>query len=335
MSAPSRQAIAGVLRKRYDNVIITLVDTQNDLDELVSRRPDMVFLGVKYVPRDPRQTLQSPNKIWVSHYLTQHSLIHTGSPHHAHELDINKSLAKAKLKQVGLATADYIVAPQGCTLSSAHVPLEYPLFVKPANRGGGLGIDGDSVVRSFPELAHKVDFICDELGSDALIEQYLPGREFSVAILRNPGAQSYQVVPVELIAEADRKGQRILGEKAKSANKEKVLELQPGFLRRSVSQLALRSFKELGGRDYGRIDIRLDIHDKPHFLEANLLPSLISDYGTFPKACKLGLGLSYPEVIETIVQLAGERLDRSNTAELQDKNFRVANILQNDYIFRD
>jgi len=327
MSYPSRQAIAGVLRERYENVSIALVDTKYDLDELVARGPDIVFLGLKYVPHDLSQDLQNPNKIWVSHYLTQNSLNHTGSSHDAHKLDIDKSLAKAKLRQADLKTADYMLLRQGQELKSKDVTLEYPLFVKPTNRGGGLGIDEDSIVYSFTELARKVNIISEELRSDVLVEQYLSGREFSVAILRSSGAQSYQVVPVELIAEANEKGQRVLGEEAKAANREQAIELPPGQMRRSISELALRSFKELGGRDYGRIDIRLNEHGEPHFLEANLLPSLICDYGTFPKACKLGLGMEYPEVIYRIVQLAAERSSQANTAQVQHKNLIIPSFL--------
>lgn len=328
MSEPSREAIARILRQRYEKVSISLIDTLPDLERLVARDPDLVFLGLKYIPFISDTDSSNTDKIWVSQYLADHALAHTGSSHRAHQLDVDKALAKTKLKRAGLATADFVRVATNQEITERDIQLSYPLFVKPTDRGGGLGIDENSVVSSFTELRQKVSSIHHDHGSDVLIERYLPGREFSVAILRNVQARSYQVVPVELIAEADKKGQRILGEAAKSANKEKVIELQSGQLRRRVSHLAIQAFKQLGGRDYGRIDIRLDEHGNPHFLEANLLPSLIAGYGTFPKACKFGLGMEHQEVIEAIIELAAERTSADDGVTLQAANFGVANYMR-------
>jgi len=63
----------------------------------------------------------------------------------------------------------------------------------------------------------------------------------------------------------------------------------------------------LGARDYGRIDIRLDATGTPHFLEANLIPSLISGYGSFPKACVMNIGLEYEPMIMRIANLGLSR----------------------------
>lgn len=70
-----------------------------------------------------------------------------------------------------------------------------------------------------------------------------------------------------------------------------------------MSTLALASFHALGARDYGRIDIRLDSDGVANFLEANLIPSLISGYGSFPKACELNIGLEYEPMIISITEL--------------------------------
>ena len=72
-------------------------------------------------------------------------------------------------------------------------------------------------------------------------------------------------------------------------------------------ELALHVFHALGARDYGRIDIRLDGAGVPHFLEANLMPSILKDYGNFPKACMLNETIGYEESILRIVDLAFER----------------------------
>jgi len=79
------------------------------------------------------------------------------------------------------------------------------------------------------------------------------------------------------------------------------------YIRSSVVELAINAFNALGARDYGRIDIRLDDTGLPYFLEANLLPSLISGYGSFPKACMLNDNLAYEPMIMKIARLGLQR----------------------------
>jgi D-alanine-D-alanine ligase len=82
-------------------------------------------------------------------------------------------------------------------------------------------------------------------------------------------------------------------------------------LKTSISTFALDIFRALGARDYGRIDIRLDGSGIPNFLEANLIPSLITEYGSFPKAYKINQGVDYKEMINNIALLG---LSRAKTA---------------------
>jgi D-alanine-D-alanine ligase len=176
--------------------------------------------------------------------------------------------------------------------------------VKPTNRGGGLGIDGNSVVHTFEQLETKVNAVKTELGSDSMIEEYLPGREFSVAILRQEATNMFSAMPLELIAPADVNGVRILSGEIKSQDTERFVEVADANIKSIISDLALDVFHALGARDYGRIDIRLDDKGGAHFLEANLLPSLMDGYGNFPKACWLNKQISYDEMLLTIVRMA-------------------------------
>ena len=83
-------------------------------------------------------------------------------------------------------------------------------------------------------------------------------------------------MPIELIAPQDKNGCRILTSKVKSSNIEKASLVYDDDVKSKVMTLALNVFLALGARDYGRIDIRLDSAGIPNFLEANLIPSLIS-----------------------------------------------------------
>ena len=162
--------------------------------------------------------------------------------------------------------------------------------------------------------------------ADALVEEYLPGREFSVAILKDEDTTAFQVMPIELIAPADSYGARLLSGQVKMSNSEQVLQVIDEAIKSKVTKLALDAFYTLGARDYGRIDIRLDAEGVPHFLEANLIPSLISGYGSFPKACKLNIGLEYGPMILRIAQLGLSRI-RS------DIDYILETAITNDPVF--
>lgn len=307
MSQKSRDDAYGVLSLHYSRVGISIVNNLADLEALVAAQPDLVFLGMKFVPRNPELGHQDPEKIWIADYLDSHNIVYTGSGQSAHELELNKPLAKQRAIDAGLRTSPFFVALQDQIQIERTMSLIFPLFIKPTNRGGGLGVDGYSVAHNFQQMQSKVQSITNNLQSDSLVEEYLPGREFSVAILKNDHLAGYSVMPIELVAETNSRGARILGGELKSANTEIVLEVTDIAIRSRICELALNIFHALDARDYGRIDIRLDKNGTPHFLEANLLPSLISGYGSFPKACLLNIGMDYEPMILSIVQLALER----------------------------
>lgn len=307
MSRESRGAILAVLKQHYQKVGITIVNNLADLEALAALKPDLVFLGMKFLPVDPALGLQDTNRIWISDYLDSQGITYTGSGQMAHELELNKPLAKQRALDAGLATSPFYVALQNQLQVRGDMSLTFPLFVKPANRGGGLGVDSYSVAHNFDQLESKVASITTNHQSDSLVEEYLPGREFSVAILKDEDSAEFSLMPIELIAEADSRGSRMLSEAVKESNTERVVEVSDENIRTKVTALAIDVFHALGARDYGRIDVRLNEFGKPQFLEANLLPSLISGYGSFPKACMLNINLDYEPMILSIVRLALSR----------------------------
>lgn len=329
MSKPSRDAIQKALSKHYSRVGITIVNNQSDLDGLVAKAPDLVLLGMKFIPGCPTSDVGNSARIWLAEYLVEHGIAVTGSLSSAHRMELNKPLAKKCLLYDGLKTTDYYVAEIGQPLTPELISIDYPLFVKPTDRGGGAGIDSDSVVNNFSELKSKVGSIASNLNSNSLIEKYLPGREFSVAILRNTGHTGYTTMPLEIIAPGNEQGVQILSGAAKSANAEAVKEVTDTKIKESVADLALSAFRSIGGRDYGRIDIRMDENDVPHFLEANLIPSLIDQYGSFPKACALNISLGYKDMLLHIVELG---MARSNTMhEMRQPLLRIGDTLSGAY----
>ena len=325
MSQVSCDAIFDVLSKYFTNVGVTVVNNLSDLEALASKQPDLVFLGMKFVPANPKLGAKDPNKVWLSDYLDNKGIAYTGSSQVAHELERNKAMAKQRVFMADLKTPEYCIIERNRTFSNDDLTINFPLFVKPANRGGGLGVDSDSVAHTFEQLQSKVHSIHTNLNSDALVEEYLTGREFSVAILKEEFSDKYCVMPIELIAPPDKNGYRMLSSKVKSSNVEQVLAVCDGNVKYRVMSLAMNVFIALGARDYGRIDIRLDADDKPNFLEANLIPSLISGYGSFPKACELNLGMDYESMIIRITNL-GLSYNEDSTGEALGVNKKNGNI---------
>ncbi|MEO6761595.1 MAG: D-alanine--D-alanine ligase [Candidatus Saccharimonadales bacterium] len=304
MGQKSRAAIYTVLASHFSEVGITIVNDLTDLEDLVTDKPDLVFLGMKYVPGELNNNHLGSNKIWLSEYLDEHNIAYTGSTHSAHELELDKSLTKECVIAAGLNTSSYIVARRTKLLTPQNVTLKFPVFIKPTDRGGGTGVDSASLANNFDELLTKVKSIRSELGADSLIEEYLPGREFSVAIIKEKFTNKYLAMPLELVAPANINGDRFLSAAIKSADTETFKAVAEGDVRDQVTSLAIKAFRALGARDYGRIDIRFDKSGTAHFLEANLIPSLIKDYGNFPKACKINLQMDYEAMLLHIVDLA-------------------------------
>lgn len=307
MSQKSCDAILATLGKSFKHVSVSILNTPSDLEDLLLHRPDLVFIGMKYVPNDLALDPKDAKNIWVADFLDRHGIPYTGSDRLANELERDKALAKQRVIDSKLKTAPFFVAKRDQTLSQEEVTVNYPLFVKPTDRGGGMGIDTDSVVYNFEQLRSKVENISSRYLSDSLVEAYLTGREFSVAIIKDEFSDNYLPLPLEKIPPIDKNGNRLLSGAIKAADSVTDAEVVDMDLKKKITKLALEVFYALGGRDYGRIDIRLDDLGEPYFLEANFIPSLIKGYGSFPKSCLLNINLDHEEMLLRIVQLAFER----------------------------
>jgi D-alanine-D-alanine ligase len=305
MGSKSAAMMQELLARHYSRVEISLVSNRSELDDLVAQQPDLVILGVKQIPT-------TQGKIWISAHLEAHGINHLGSQTAAIELDYDKPGSKQVVRSAGIATADSFMALPN-EYSTINMPLRYPLFVKPPNGGGGKGIDADSVVRNYAQFSHKVQQIADSYGSASLVETYLPGREFSVALLENSHTADLLAMPVELIAAANAQGDRMLSESVKAADTEAVIAVTDASLRLRINRLAKNAFRALGARDYGRIDIRLDGRGVPYFLEANLIPGLAKNdfVSYFIAACEINQDMSYESIILSLVDLSLNRFAES------------------------
>ncbi len=301
MARDAQASMLAVLRKRYARVGVTVVDDMDGLERLATKKPDLVVLGMKLVLLEPTKGYDDSAKVWLSDYLEKHDIAYTGSDTVALSLEFDKPEAKQAVMNAGLESSAYFIST--IKHPAFHHNLRYPLFVKPTNRGDSKGIDEMSVVHTQTELEHKIMAIHTECNSDVLVEEYLSGKEFSVAVIRRPASNELLAMPVEISTPADAKGNSFLSEAVKDADSEEVLAVSDAGLKQRLNALAVGVFETLGSRDYGRIDMRLDSAGTPHFIEANLMPGL-SDHGYLTRCFALNESIPYEDMILSIVNLA-------------------------------
>ena len=285
------EKILKILSKRYKNVSITEINCEQDLEELVARKPDLVFSGVKYFFFNNR-------KVWLNDYLEMFDIPYIASSKVALDNESNKNRAKKLMQKAKIKTADFFITNPGEYLDEALIPIKFPLFIKPVTGGDSRGIDKNSIVLNFESFAAKVLDIKVEQNSPSLVETYLSGKEYSVGIFEDSIDGSLRAMPIEIIVKKNVDGNCILDFDVKKNDEEKVIPVTDIKVFNKLSKLAKDSFKALGGKSLGRIDIKMNHLGIPHFIEANLMPGLRKGY--FYRSCVINLGMSYEDMIFSI-----------------------------------
>jgi D-alanine-D-alanine ligase len=219
-------------------------------------------------------------------------------------LTLHKGMTKRIVRDAGLNTPDFCVITQEEDIPDIH--LRWPLFVKPVAEGTGKGISGKSKVSTPKELAR----ICRELliryPEGLLIEEFLPGREFTVGIT-GTGRKSRAIGLMEIVYKDDT-AKEIYSLDTKS-NYETLVDytVPEKTIADACSLLALKAWQILGCRDGGRVDIRYDRQGIPSFIEVNPLAGLDPIHSDLPILAYRN-GYTYSRLIGEIMDSATERI---------------------------
>jgi D-alanine-D-alanine ligase len=191
------------------------------------------------------------------------------------------------------------------------------VIVKPVHEGSSKGITQASLCRTRAEAGRAISRVWQQYRQPALVERWLPGREFTCAILGNgTGARVLPVVEVDFSA-LPRGAERLYSYEAKWLwdTPEQPLEifrcpapLSRG-LARQIEQTVLAAYHALRCRDWARIDVRLDARGVPHILEVNPLPGVLPDpamNSCFPKAARAA-GMDYGSMIRGVLRAGAVR----------------------------
>ena len=289
------QSVLESINKLGHDVKLNVCKSLDDLAQVVNRKPDFVILAVKYI--------SAPNgsDIWLTDYFAEHEINYSGSTREVLKFDSDKVLAKKHLMKTGLKTANYFTAIPGQYKCEVDLPVAFPLFLKPLDAANGNGIDDLSLVTNFAEFESKTLSLYTAFNMPVLAEEYLDGREFSVAIIKTKDSKLI-VSPVEIIPPQSTNGLRILGEKAKKEDSEEMKKIEDQPMLNEVTNLAIDAYVRLGIWDFGRIDIKTNKRGDCYFMEANLVPGMTSGTSYFPLACEIANKLTYDEVIQLIVE---------------------------------
>jgi D-alanine-D-alanine ligase len=241
---------------------------------------------------------------------------YTGSKPLALGLALNKFHVKQILRSAGIPT------PRGYPRSperKSPVPrgMRVPVIVKPAHEDASLGINSHSVCRTANQIEKQIQYIHNVYQQEALVEEYLEGREFNVSIMEqnNPEVLAISEIDFSGLPEGEPK---IVSYRAKWDEESPLfhatIPICPANLSKRLENriryIAIRSYQCIGCRDYARVDMRTDSRGNLYVLEVNPNPD-ISPKAGFARAARAA-GYSYSEMIQRISGAAMAR--RANIA---------------------
>jgi len=219
-------------------------------------------------------------------------------------LTLHKGMTKHIIRDKGLPTAVFTVINSQEDISTIDLP--YPLFAKPIAEGTGKGVTPASKIAESSLLHTTCCRLLHEFRQPVLVETFLPGREFTVGIVGNGQAtRSIGVMEVILLDQSE--------PDVYSYHNKEFCETLVEYRKvddqeaRKAEKIAVASFKALGCRDAGRVDLRSDREGVPNFIEINPLAGLHPEHSDL---CIIAAkyGISYQELISEIIEAALQRI---------------------------
>lgn len=233
--------------------------------------------------------------------LDAYKIPYTFSPTEVLATALHKGLTNAIMRTYHVKTAEFTVVRKLKDIHKIH--FTYPMFVKPVAEGTSRGITHDSHIDDEQQLISQVDYVLQTFHQPALVEEFLPGREFTVGILgTGDDAKVLGVLEIFINENGDKHAYTYDNKQQYESRMSYELVEEP-----NVAKLALKAWRAMNFRDAGRIDIRMNSEGEPCFLEANPLAGLNPEYSDLCILCKQ-VGFSYDSLIKYIVEEAISRI---------------------------
>ena len=268
------------------------------------------FMGIPYSGSDPFTLSLCLDKARTKEILSFHG-VPTAPFVLIHSMDEWPALRR---RVVTAASVRRSITPRG---DVTRRRLRLPLFVKPVHEGSSKGITERNFCRTIAELESQIAFLLETYAQPVIVEEYLPGDEFTCAVLGNGDeARLLPIVGMRFDSLPDG-AIPIYGFEAKwlwdrPEDPLEIFECPARIgegLRFEIEKVVLSTYRVLGCRDWSRIDVRLDAAGTPNVVEVNPLPGILpnpEDNSCFPKAARAA-GIGYDELIQSCALLAAQR----------------------------
>lgn len=241
----------------------------------------------------------------------------------ANAVALDKTMTKRVWQAMGLPTAVFQEFSTG--LEPVSPDLCYPLFVKPAREGTGMGMDEQAIVHNEAELRARVAWVIESYKQPALVEEFLTGREFTIGVMGRADAPLYSPhpewydasgfhrFPVLEIDNSVSATPNVYGHYAKTLHTGDAGV--PGFLcpadvepalAEELHHLAIQAHNAIGALDISRVDIRMNSQGQPRLLEINSLPGLTPGFSDICVIARAE-GITYRELVLEILYLGASR----------------------------
>ena len=221
-------------------------------------------------------------------------------------LTLGLTLDKVMAKKIFIA--EKIPTPKFFEVSSVDALINqdhcrFPLIVKPRFEGSSKGLSENSRVENIDELKKQVDFITKTYKQPALVEEFISGQEFTIAIVGNQNPEVMPVVQIKIDGRLKLNDKfytfaRITSDRLEYICPSKI----PQELKKKLNDLALKVYRSVECRDFGRVDFRVDNDGNPYVLEINPLPSLSTE-DVFMLIAK-NIGITYEQMVGKILNSA-------------------------------
>ncbi len=290
----------------HGHEVIELEATADLPTQLVAASPDVVFNMAEGVLGRNRESQ-------VPALLELLGIPYTGSDPTALALALDKELAKRLVAAAGIATPPCFLLHTGREALPNGFP--FPAIVKPVTEGSSKGVVPKSVVENQHEMREVAREVIERYRQPALVEGYLPGREFTVGLLGE--SRPRPLPPMEIVFLNKRKKRPVYAFEHKQDWSKEIRYDTPArvdpTLGRELERAAVGAFTALGCRDVARVDLRLDAAGLVNFVELNPLPGLSPGWSDL---CLIAASASidYAELIGRILEPAIRRFRASERA---------------------
>jgi D-alanine-D-alanine ligase len=305
-SATTIDALANAIAS-HGHQVVRLEATPDIIRRLPDANVDLVFNlaeGIKGRSREAQ----------VPAMLEMLGVPFTGSDSATMAIALDKNLAKAVVESAG------VPAPKGLTMRTGDEPLpaglDFPVIVKPNTEGSSKGILPRSVVEDEAALRRTVKEQVAKYAQEVLVEEFLPGREFTVALIgdqENPR----MLPPMEIVfVEPDTKHPvYAFADKldwTKKIRYDRPARVDDATLA-EIERVARGAWKALRCRDIARFDLRQDARGRVRFIEVNTLPGITPGWSDLCLIAE-SAGIGYDALIGAILAPALERMKRAKNA---------------------